>query len=125
MIHLDTHVAVWLYSRHYSRIPSEARTRLDSAELQISPMATLELAYLHEVGKVLDDADTVMRDLARRFDLSVATTPFPPVCDAARALTWTRDPFDRVIAAQASVDAATLLTADRTILDHVANAWWP
>jgi PIN domain nuclease of toxin-antitoxin system len=39
-------------------------------------------------------------------------------------LTWTRDPFDRMIAAQAVVADAPLLTADETILDNLPLATW-
>lgn len=39
-------------------------------------------------------------------------------------LTWTRDPFDRMIAAQAIVADAPLVTADRTILANLPLAVW-
>jgi PIN domain nuclease of toxin-antitoxin system len=35
---------------------------------------------------------------------------------------WTRDPFDRIIAAQAAVDATPLLTRDRIILSNYPHA---
>ncbi|MGI8575970.1 MAG: type II toxin-antitoxin system VapC family toxin [Egibacteraceae bacterium] len=124
-MHLDTHVALWLYAREFRRIPAAARSRLDSQELRFSPMALLELAYLHEIDRIVDDADTVMGDLSSRFELAVASTPFALVSAAARTMAWTRDPFDRIIAAQATVDSATLLTADPTILGNVTSAWWP
>ena len=43
---------------------------------------------------------------------------------AAASLGWTRDPFDRMIAAHAIVADAPLLTADRTILEHLPLATW-
>lgn len=47
-----------------------------------------------------------------------------PQAHAAAGLTWTRDPFDRMIAAHAIVADTPLLTADRTILDHLPLASW-
>jgi PIN domain nuclease of toxin-antitoxin system len=37
-------------------------------------------------------------------------------------MTWTRDLFDRLIAAQAEVAGCELLTADRRMLEHLACA---
>jgi PIN domain nuclease of toxin-antitoxin system len=44
--------------------------------------------------------------------------------EAATKLDWTRDPFDRMISAQAIVAGAPLLTADRTILANLPLATW-
>jgi PIN domain nuclease of toxin-antitoxin system len=46
------------------------------------------------------------------------------VARAATEIRWTRDPFDRMIAAQAIVADAPLVTADRTILEHLPQATW-
>jgi PIN domain nuclease of toxin-antitoxin system len=43
---------------------------------------------------------------------------------AAAGLTWTRDPFDRLIAAHAILSGAPLLTADRRILANLPQATW-
>ena len=37
---------------------------------------------------------------------------------------WTRDTFDRLIVAQAKTRDASLLTKDRTILEHYPHAVW-
>jgi PIN domain nuclease of toxin-antitoxin system len=39
-------------------------------------------------------------------------------------LSWTHDPFDRLIAAHAIVADAPLVTADRTILENLPLATW-
>jgi PIN domain nuclease of toxin-antitoxin system len=44
--------------------------------------------------------------------------------DAAMDLSWTRDPFDRLISAHAIVDNAALVTADETIREHLHLAVW-
>jgi PIN domain nuclease of toxin-antitoxin system len=43
---------------------------------------------------------------------------------AAADLSWTRDPFDRLIAAHAIVANASLVTADDTIREHLPLAVW-
>ncbi len=66
----------------------------------------------------------MLNALRRDVGLEVDDASFAEVADAAVGLTWTRDPFDRLIAAHAIVAGATLLTADRTILEHLPQAAW-
>lgn len=56
--------------------------------------------------------------------LQVADASLADVAGAAADLTWTRDPFDRLIAAQAIAANAPLVTADRTILANLPLATW-
>lgn len=124
MTHLDTQVLVWLHTRQEGRIPRPARRRLDRDELVISPMVELELTYLHEVGRATGPALEVLSELGASFEIAVSTAPFAAVVREATALTWTRDPFDRLIVAQSLVDRAPLLTADAVIREHVPTAVW-
>ena len=43
---------------------------------------------------------------------------------AANALSWTRDPFDLLIAVNALADGCELLTADVTMRAHLPSARW-
>lgn len=124
MIHLDTHVVIWLYEGERGRIPTNARQRMRDEDLVISPMVELELTYLHEIGRARTVSDLPVRELRRRLGLQISPTSFERVVDHARALTWTRDAFDRLIVANALADGADLLTADRRIRDHLPTAVW-
>ena len=42
----------------------------------------------------------------------------------AMELSWTRDPFDRLIVANAITDGVRLLTVDENIQKHFQNAFW-
>ncbi len=90
----------------------------------ISPMVLLELQYLHEIGRTTVAADVVVGDLHRRIGLRISQHPFAEVVAAALPAAWTRDPFDRLIAAQAEVERAVLLTADTRMLANVGCACW-
>lgn len=125
MIHLDTHVLVWVLAGEHSRLPLPVRTLLDTERLAISPMVSLELTYLHEIGRITTSAEELLEALRPALELVVSTVPFPHIVAAAASLTWTRDPFDRVIAGNALADGATLLTADRTLRTHLSAARWP
>ncbi|MGR3317125.1 MAG: hypothetical protein ACUZ8O_01410 [Candidatus Anammoxibacter sp.] len=37
---------------------------------------------------------------------------------------WTRDPFDRIIVSNASLDGEILVTKDQTMLNHYKHAKW-
>lgn len=124
MILLDTHIVVWLYARRLDGLPQAVLHRLNREPLAISPFVHLELDYLFESGKTMEPAAKVTDELGARIELAVADSSFAVVCAAARELTWTRDPFDRLIAGHASAADMPLVTKDRTILANFSLAWW-
>ncbi|MBW3602098.1 MAG: PIN domain-containing protein [Actinobacteria bacterium] len=98
--------------------------RLNDEPLGLSPFVGLELAYLYEVGRVRSPAREVLEELVPALELVVADVPAAVVCEAALSLTWTRDPFDRLLAAQALAGGTTLVTKDEVIREHLPLAWW-
>lgn len=84
----------------------------------------MELVYLHEVGRVTEPPRAPLAALRRSIGLSVVDVSATDLVDAATGLSWTRDPFDRLIAAHAIVAGVPLVTADRTILEHLPQAVW-
>ena len=124
MILLDTHLLIWLYAGERNRIPAAVQRRLNREQLGLSPFVQLELAYLYEVGRVRTSAQAVIEELGARLELVVADVAAAAVCSAALGLTWTRDPFDRLLAAHATVTSLPLVTKDETIRRHVPLAWW-
>lgn len=121
---LDTHVVMWLHSGDLDRLTDRARDLIDSAATLISPMVELELDLLHEIGRAAAPAATVVSTLAASIGLVVSQTPFASVVRAASPLSWTRDPFDRLICAQAIADDALLITRDRLIRRNLDRAVW-
>jgi PIN domain nuclease of toxin-antitoxin system len=124
VVHLDTHVVVWLYTGMLEKIPRRIQALIERSRLGCSPMAVLELQYLHEIGRVKAKADVIANDLRDRIGLSVSNSSFANVVTAAAQQSWTRDPFDRLIAAQALIERAELVTADEQMRSHVAHAVW-
>jgi PIN domain nuclease of toxin-antitoxin system len=92
--------------------------------LFVSPVVELELQLLHEIGRILKGPDAVLHALGREIGLQVTTTEYRSVVTTARALEWTRDPFDRLIVADAILAGAKLVTKDRLIRKHCATALW-
>lgn len=114
----------WLYEGADRRIPGTVHELLDAGEPFVSPIVELELTYLFEVGRVTEPAVAPLAALRKTIGLQVADVSFAAVAQAAAELSWTRDPFDRMIAAQAIVADVPLVTADRTILEHLPQATW-
>lgn len=124
MIYLDTHVVAWLYAGRDDLLPSLVRSLVDGNELLISPIVHLELEYLYEVGKTSKPAASVVDTLARELGLLTCDLPFADVAEVACDHRWTRDPFDRIIVAQAQLRGAPLLTKDSRIRDNFDEAVW-
>jgi PIN domain nuclease of toxin-antitoxin system len=124
LILLDTHVLVWLYAGQRRLLPAAVQNRLNSEQLGISPFVQLELEYLYEIGRVTRSAETVMEELSSRLEITVADVMAAAVCNTAVGLTWTRDPFDRLLAAHATLADLVLVTKDETIRQHLPLAWW-
>jgi len=100
------------------------RERLETEDPFTSPIVELELTYLYEIGRVNEPASAPLAALRRSIGLEVADVAMSELVRAASGLSWTRDPFDRLIAAHAVVAGAPLLTADRTILENLPQATW-
>ena len=114
----------WLYEGVDRRLPVSVRELIESEPPRVSPMVELELTYLYEVRRVTEPAEAPLSALRRTIGLQVAEASFADVAQAAAGLSWTRDPFDRLISAHAIVADAPLLTADETILEHLPLATW-
>lgn len=124
MIFLDTHVVVWLYAGELERLNAHVRRSIEEQDLLISPMVVLELQYLKETGRLTVEAPVIVSALAKTLGLQVCDLEFGHVILEALAQVWTRDPFDRLIVAQAAARDLPLLTKDDTILAHYRKAFW-
>jgi len=124
ILHLDTQVVVRLYAGDRDHFPSRAVAALDHGRLVYSPVVELEVQYLYEIGRITAGPEVIFPYLADRTGLAPDDTPYLVVVREARRLTWTRDPFDRLITAAALASGRPLLTRDRAIRDHYADAVW-
>lgn len=124
MIALDTHVVVWLHAGETQLFPKVALARLDAEPSVLCPLVALELEYLYEIERIAFPADTILADLAADIGLEVCFRPFAPTLRESLKQKWTRDPFDRMIAAHAIANNLDLLTKDGSILNNCKQAFW-
>ena len=121
---LDTHAAIFLWEGRSEVFGSASRELIEEAALLISPMVRLELGFLKEVGKIKVEPDLILGSLAS--DLGVVTTDdaLDALVPIAMPLSWTRDPFDRLLVATALLHGAPLVTRDTRIHENFPGAVW-
>jgi PIN domain nuclease of toxin-antitoxin system len=124
MIHLDTHVLVRLYLGQAGELGPSARRAIEEQELMVSPAAILELEFLHEIGRLRPAASKVISVLGRDLGLRVSDLRFWTIVEHALREAWGRDPFDRLIVADAKANGAALITKDEKIHRHYSRAVW-
>jgi PIN domain nuclease of toxin-antitoxin system len=117
---LDTHLLLWAAGRP-NRLPAAARKLIDapSNELFFSAASIWEVAIKRGLGRRDFQADP---RLLRRGLLDNGYAELPILSDHVVALDSLppihKDPFDRLLVAQASVEGITLLTADAVVAKY-------
>jgi PIN domain nuclease of toxin-antitoxin system len=124
VIYLDTHVLIFLYAGEIERLGAAAREAIDDGDLVTSPAAVLELEFLHEIGRLRPTAEKVIAGLESEIGLRVCELSFHKVVTQALHEKWGRDPFDRLIVANARTLDAALVTKDERIQRHYSRAVW-
>jgi PIN domain nuclease of toxin-antitoxin system len=124
-LYLDTHALVWLYASGIQNFSPQAVDCIEAASrLLISPIVEMETELLYEIGKITVPAAVIVHYLSERIDLRICSHPFHRVVAQSLEMKWTRDPFDRLITAQASLERDHLLTKDRNIRTQYPYAAW-
>jgi PIN domain nuclease of toxin-antitoxin system len=110
---LDTHFVLWIVmgADRLASFPWIERYR----PWGVSPVTLLEIQYLAEIGRVEVQNPQFTDALAGDPRFVIDEIPLVPLIRRAIELTWTRDPFDRLIAAHSSVRRLPLCTTDRVV----------
>lgn len=121
---LDTNVAVWLLLGDRNRVSTAAVQVLEDTrnEVALSAASVWEIAIKRSLGKVTltDGWAEALRRL--RFQ------PMPVTAIHAAAVEQLplhhRDPFDRLLVAQAAVERFSLVTADHRLAAYPIETLW-
>lgn len=124
MIHLDTHIILWLYEGLLNKFPTFAQHQLKENELMISPIVQLEVQYLYEIKRITKNSNLIINELTDKIALKICEEPLHKIIPTAIQLHWTRDPFDRLIVATAQITNTELLTKDANIAAHYKHTIW-
>lgn len=125
---LDTHVVLWLAAEPQKVPPKVQALLLEAEHLLVSPISAYELSQKANIGR-LPGAQAVLARwgelLENMFATELALTG--SVMLQAGSLRWDhRDPFDRMLVAQAQLYGLTFVTKDAAILgfSEVSCARW-
>jgi PIN domain nuclease of toxin-antitoxin system len=117
---LDTHLLLWV-ANEPKRLPKAARVQIENPEneLLFSAASIWEITIKRSLGR--DDFDVDPRVL-RRSLLDNGYTELPITSEHAINIdqlpSGHKDPFDRILVAQATVEGITLLTNDRKLTEY-------
>lgn len=124
-VYLDTHAVIWLCEGQIEKLTPAASAAIESSEVLISPMVLIELEYLFAIKRIVKPPLALVDQLQTLIGLRVSDHPFPAVAHTALFETWTPDPFDRIIVAQARSDGYSgLITSDVKIQEHYSKTIW-
>ena len=124
MIYLDTHVTLWLYEKILSKFSQSALKLIEENELLISGMVFVELQFLYEIKRINLPSHEIITELKRTLGLQICELSLNDIAEKACKLSWTRDPFDRIIVANAMLNNKPLVTKDKNIHKHCNLAAW-
>lgn len=114
---LDTHVLLWAAGAS-GRLPDEGRALLEQPDTQpvFSAASIWEVAIKSGMGRADFDVDPhlLRRGLLEHGYTELAVTGAHAVA-VALLPPLHKDPFDRILIAQAQVEGVTLLTADKIV----------
>ena len=123
---LDTHAALWWW-RDTPRLGSAARAAIENGgDIAVSAISAFEISLKWRLGKL-----AMIDDPAVNYPLLMARNSFTDLTvSQAHALAAGllpgdhRDPFDRIIAAQALTDGLTVITRDPAFAAFGCKVLW-
>ncbi|MDE2150041.1 MAG: type II toxin-antitoxin system VapC family toxin [Gammaproteobacteria bacterium] len=124
---LDTHVFLWAVMQP-DLLSTKVRKLLENpaTELVVSAASTWEIAIKYRLGR-LPDARPVVADfdaVVRRLDARVLGISHLHALRAGEYRQLHRDPFDRVLAAQAEIEGLPLVSRDPALRQFGVDLVW-
>jgi PIN domain nuclease of toxin-antitoxin system len=122
---LDTHALIWWLTDD-ERLSTSARLAIASADNQVfvSACSGYEIAYKQQRGRLPSPLPVPIADLIRR----ALFTPLPITAAHAEAAGKLpgphRDPWDRIMMAQALAEQCQMVTVDKVFSDYKIPVLW-
>ena len=124
---LDTHALLWWWSddKRLSKRAAKAIADEDNTVL-ISAASAWEIATKHRIGKLpgAERAVAEFNELIVNDGFAHLNVSYGHAIKAGAFTREHRDPFDRMLAAQASIEGATLVTGDAAIKLFRVKCFW-
>jgi PIN domain nuclease of toxin-antitoxin system len=112
---LDTNAVIWAHMGH---VRSRRLARVHGRRY-VSPATLLELQMLVEAGRITLAGKTTVNDLVHDQEWLLDDPPAAAWFERATTISWTRDPFDRLIVAHAHLRGWRLATGDALLVERL------
>ena len=123
--YFDTQALVWLAQGSLDQISPRVNRAMQQAELLFSPIVLLEIEYLYEIKRCKRPARDIQTKVEHELGVRLCDLPFSTIAEAALDEKWTRDPFDRLIVANAKANGfAWLISADEQMRKLYPRTVW-
>lgn len=123
--YLDTNAVIRLAQANTHRLGRDVSRLIERADLLISPVVLFELELLFEIKRIKLPSRDIHRKVEAELGVRICNLPFAEIANAALDEKWTRDPFDRLIVANAKANGfAPLITSDEKIAKHYPRTLW-
>ncbi|WP_375403153.1 type II toxin-antitoxin system VapC family toxin [uncultured Sphingomonas sp.] len=124
---LDTHALLWAFTAP-SRLPADVRVALyeRTATVLVSAISAYEVAFKYSLGK-LDEAEALLADFDQRLadqEFEVLAVTHRHALAAGRLELHHRDPFDRLLIAQALVEDVELVSNEKLFDRYGVSRLW-
>jgi PIN domain nuclease of toxin-antitoxin system len=118
---LDTHIVLSVVNERTADLPATLRTVLadSESEFYVSVASLWEIAIKWRLGKLKLSGDLeLLPDIVTSGGLELLPINEHHVLATVQPERMTRDPFDRLLLAQCSVEELYLVTVDRALVSH-------
>jgi PIN domain nuclease of toxin-antitoxin system len=110
---LDTHLLLWTLSQP-SKLSPATRKKIVAAEVYVSAASIWEISIKSAVGKLAADPHEILAGIEPA-GFSLLSITGEHAAKVVELPSLHKDPFDRMLVAQASVEPMLLLTNDETL----------
>lgn len=119
---LDSHALLWFLAGNSRRIGKGLRAEIETGPAVVSVASLWEIAIKVDLGKLVAPDDLPQRVVASGFELLAVEAEH---VWSVRGLPWHhRDPFDRLLIAQARVERLPIVTADPAFALYDVDVVW-
>jgi PIN domain nuclease of toxin-antitoxin system len=124
---LDTQCLLWWFTEP-ERLNVRAIEQIVSEDNQLlfSVASAWEIAIKVSIGKLPlpEPVDVYIASRMQQLGIKYLDIVFPHVCKVATLPLLHRDPFDRILIAQAQIERLTLVTADEILTNYDVDLLW-
>jgi PIN domain nuclease of toxin-antitoxin system len=124
---LDSHALLWWWAESPS-LSKRAQAAIEDAgvEVRVSAASAWELGFKQRLGKLGELSDSIARfhELMKRHDFLPLSVSIEHGLRASTYAAAHRDPFDRLLAAQAELEGLTLVTRDPAFAAFPIQTLW-